>query len=132
MEWNSQHQKVPLKKPINSTAHGIIDYAFSGILLFLPAILGLHPKAVKTYQAMGFGVLGLNSLTDTPVRLKPVVSLKDHQKADAGFVTAPGALTASKMIHQNKRPLAFHLIFSSVATLNYFLTDYNEKGNPAH
>lgn len=121
-----------MKKPINSTVHGIIDYAFSGIQLFLPAILDLHPKAVKTYRLMGVGFLVLNCLTDTSVGLKPMVSLKDHQKADAGFVSALWALTVSKMIRQNKRTLAFHLIFSSIATVNYFLTDYNEKGNPGH
>ena len=116
-----------MEKPIDSTAHGIIDYAFAGAQLLLPAILKLHPKAVKTYQMVGLGLLGLNSLTTTSVGLKPVVSFKDHQKADAGLIMAMGALTASKMIQKDKKTLAFHLIFSSLTTLNYFLTDYSGK-----
>jgi hypothetical protein len=121
-------KKATMKKPIDSTTHGIIDYALAGAQLFLPALLHLHPKAVKTYQVVGLGMLGLNALTNTSVGLKPVVALKDHQKADTGLSIALGAMTASKMVHKNRRALAFHLIFSSIVAINYFLTDYNEKG----
>jgi hypothetical protein len=114
-----------MKKPINSKTHGIIDYAFAGIQLFVPALLGMNDKATKTYQSLGFAFLGVNCITDTPVGIRKTISLKSHQKADAGFLAGLAVLTTSRNIHKDKKTLVFHLGFFSLAVVNYLLTDYN-------
>lgn len=114
-------------KPVNSKAHGIIDYAFSGIQLSAPALLSLNKNARRTYQGLGAGFLVINSFTDTPVGLKRVLSFKDHQKADASFLLSLSALAMTKMIRKEKKALYFHVGFLSIAVAHYFLTNYNSR-----
>ena|SRR5690606_2964196 len=114
-----------MKKPIDSTTHAIMDYSMSGIPLLLPALLGLNRKARRTYQAMGLAMLGLNTLTDTPVGLTKLISVKDHQKADAGMLAGLAAMTASKMVSKDRKGLAFHLGFITLVAAQYLLTDYD-------
>jgi hypothetical protein len=113
-------------KPINAKWHGIIDYAFAAIQLLLPKALKLNKKVVKAYELQGTGFLTVNALTDTPVGIKPVLSLKTHQKIDAAALSSLALLTASKMIRKDKKALTFHLIYFAVATTNFLLTNYDD------
>lgn len=114
-----------MKKPLTPTGHGIMDYIFAGVQLFLPAALGLNKKAVATYLQNGAAFLTVNALTDTPVGIKKVISLKTHQKIDAAALGTIALLTTSKMIRKDKKALLFHLLYFTAATTNYLLTDYN-------
>jgi hypothetical protein len=114
-----------MTKPIKAKWHGIIDYAFAAIQLFLPAMRKLNKKVVRTYQKQSAGFLAVNAITDTPVGIKPIISLKTHQKIDAVALSNLALLTASKMIRKDRKALAFHLIYFAVATTNFLLTDYN-------
>lgn len=116
-----------MEKPINAKAHGIIDYAFSGIQLLGPILLGLNKPAKNTYLGLGAGFLGVNSLTDTPVGLKRVLSLKDHQKVDAGFLAALSLLTLTKMLRKDKKTLIFHTVFLATAIAHFALTNYKDR-----
>ena len=114
-----------MKTPIDSKTHGIIDYAFAGIQLFVPALLGINDQATKTYRSLGLAFLGMNSITDTPVGIRKIISLTSHQKADTGFLAGLAVLTTSRSIHKDKKTLVFHLGLFSVAVVKYLLTDYN-------
>jgi hypothetical protein len=116
-----------MKKPVTPKAHGIIDYALSGIQLIAPALLGVNSKSRTTYQALGTGFLGINALTDTEVGLKKLIPFKGHQKADASFLAGLSLLTFTSMINKDKKALAFHLGFLALAVTHYVLTDYNSK-----
>lgn len=72
-------------KPATPTLHGIIDYLFSGVLLYGPYVANLNDAATKTYNAIGASFLVGNAATDTPVGIKPVLSFKHHQKTDLFF-----------------------------------------------
>ncbi|GAB3335292.1 hypothetical protein GCM10027299_44160 [Larkinella ripae] len=111
-------------KPITPTLHGILDYGFAGVQLAAPSALGLNGQIVKTYQALGAGFLAVNALTDTPVALKRVIPLPDHQKMDAVILTGLSLLTLASFIRKDKRALGFHLGFLGAAITNYLLTDY--------
>jgi hypothetical protein len=119
-----------MKKPITPTMHGILDYALSGIQIFVPDMLGFHSKVVKTYLDLGSGFLGVNALTNTRVGIKRVISMKDHQRSDAAFLTTLTLLTFTKLIEKDKRALAFHFAVLGLSLANYFLTDYDDVELP--
>ena len=114
-----------MNKPITPQVHGIIDYAFAGLLCGMPAAIGLNGFCRKTYCAVGSNFLGVNSLTDTPVGIKPVFSMKSHQKLDAVTLAGLAALTLAKPIRNDKKALSFHLGFLGIAVAHYLLTDYD-------
>lgn len=116
-----------MDKPIKPIAHGIFDYLFAGIQLFLPSALNLNKKVVKSYQKKGLGFLAVNALTDTPVGVKKVISLKTHQKIDAVALGGLALMTASKMIRKDKKARLFHLLYFAAATTNFLLTDYDAE-----
>lgn len=111
------------------TLHGVIDYLFSGVQLALPANLGLNTTATRTYQALGTGFLVMNALTDTPVGIKPMLSLKAHQRADAALLTGLSLLTVAPFIGNDRRALTFHLGFLATAIAHYMLTDYEANSS---
>ncbi|KAA6439814.1 hypothetical protein FEM33_10665 [Dyadobacter flavalbus] len=116
-----------MKKPIDAKTHGIIDYVFGGIQLIGPSLAGLNKEARVTYQMLSAAFTGVNVLTDTPVGLKKVLSMKAHQTADITFLAGMAALTASGMIKNDKKALAFHLGLLGLSAVNYLLTDYSDN-----
>ena len=68
-----------MKKPIDSKTHGIIDYVFGGLQLIGPSLAGVNQNAKVTYQLLSAAFTGVNVLTDTPVGLKKLISLKREQ-----------------------------------------------------
>ncbi|MBC7743536.1 MAG: hypothetical protein H7096_00370 [Flavobacterium sp.] len=116
-----------MEKPITLKTHGLIDYALSGVQLFGPMLLGLNNRAGHTYQALGSGFLGINTLTKTSVGIKKLIPIRHHKKADAVFLGGLALLTATSMIRKDRKALGFHLVFLSLATANYFLTDYKKR-----
>jgi hypothetical protein len=119
-------------KPVTPIVHGIIDYVFSAIQIAGPSIVKLNNTATKTYGALGLGFLAVNALTDTAVGIKPVISFKGHQKADASFLAALALLTLAKPIREDKKALYFHLGFLATAIGHYALTDYNTVPENGH
>jgi hypothetical protein len=116
-----------MNKPIKPALHGIMDYLFSGVQLLVPSLLKLNKKAVKTYAAMGTGFLATNALTDTPVGIKPVISLQTHRQIDAVALASLAMLSVAKPIRKDKKALTFHLFYLAAAITNYVLTDYNTE-----
>lgn len=112
------------KKPLSPVQHGIIDYGFAAVQLAGPTLLGLNKKTQKLHQLFGLKLLGMNALTDTPAGIKPVISLKTHQKADLAVLGSMTALTAMKHIRNNRKSLIFHLAIVGLSAANYLLTDY--------
>src|SRR5690606_34430735 len=112
-------------KPITPKMHSMMDYALSSMLMTVPGCIDMNDKAKNTYRTLGSGMLTLNSLTDVPGAVRPVIPFKTHQKADVGLLAASVALTFSKPIWKDKKALAFHLGFLAMATTQYLLTDFD-------
>ncbi|MDB5021008.1 MAG: hypothetical protein JWQ28_2135 [Pedobacter sp.] len=119
-----------MKKPITPTIHGILDYALAGVQMLAPGMLGLNKKVVKSYLDLGSGILGVNALSNTPVGLKRVISMRDHQKSDAAFLTTLTLLTFTKFIEKDQKALGFHFVVLGLSFANYFLTDYSDQQLP--
>ncbi len=116
-----------MKKPVSPTAHGVIDYVFSGIQLVAPPLLGVNSGATITYQALGSGFTLINALTNTKAGVKHWIPFKTHQKADLGFLAGISLLSFARMIRRDKKALRFHLAILGIAVAHYILTDYNRK-----
>lgn len=116
-----------MKKPVSPAAHGIMDYVISGVEMAAPSLLGLNTKAARTYQALGAGYTLVNALTRTPVGVKKVIPLKTHQKGDVGLLAGLALLSFVPFIRNDRKALIFHLCFLGIATLQYALTDYDDR-----
>lgn len=114
-----------MKKPIKAGMHGTIDYIFSGLQMILPAAIGVNKKAVKTFAAVASGFTAMNALTDTPAGIKKVIPFKTQGKIDMANLGGLALLTFAPAVRNDKRALAFHLIFLAAATANYLFTDYD-------
>lgn len=119
-----------MKKPITPKIHGILDYALAGVQMIVPAALGFNKKVVRTYLDLGAGFFAVNALTNTPVGIKRVISLKDHQRADAAFLTTLTLLTFTKLMEKDKKALAFHFGMLAMSLAHYALTDYDDLELP--
>ena len=116
-----------MKKPIDAKMHGMLDYGFAAMNLVAPALLNLPKQTKNIYAGLAGTVAGVNAVTDTPVGIKPMLSLKNHQKADLSFLGTLALLTFTKPIRENKPSLYFHLSVFAMAVTQYVLTDFNRE-----
>ena len=111
-------------KPISPKRHGLIDYAFTAALLFMPGLLGFNKKAKSLYTGFGTGLLAYNALTDHPVSLKRVITYDGHYKLDCVNVATIALATGYKAVRKERKVFAFHVILLTFATLNVAFTDW--------
>jgi hypothetical protein len=115
-----------MTKPIDAKLHGMLDYGFAAINLVGPALLNLPTQTKNIYAGLAGTLASVNAVTDTPVGVKPVLSFKNHQKADLSLLGGLALLSFAKPIRQHKPSLYFHLgVFAAVLT-QFVLTDFNE------
>jgi len=119
-----------MKKPISPMIHGIIDYALAGAQMLLPGYLGFSKKNVKTYLDLGSGILAVNAVTNTPVGIRRVISMRDHEKADAAFLATFALLSFTSNLSKDKKAFSFHLAMLGLSVAHYLLTDYEDKELP--
>ena len=115
------------KKPVKPIQHGIIDYGFSSIQLFIPTMMNLNSESRNVYSVLGVGFLAVNALTDTPVGLRKKLSFRKHQRADELFLATLALLPAYKPVRKDRKTLSFHLALLGLAVTHYLLTDYNPQ-----
>jgi len=120
-----------MKKPISPAAHGIMDYVLGTVQAAAPLVLGMNQTATITHQAASVAMTAVNMLTNTPVGLKPVLSMKDHQKADIGLLGGMALMTLIPAIHNDKKALGFHLGFLAMALTQFLLTDFDGQQSSA-
>lgn len=112
-------------KPISPKIHGLNDYGFAAALLFAPSIFGFNKKAKKLYALLGTNLFLYNAITDHPVSVKRLISYDTHHKIDPINVAGLALPTLYKGIRKDKKALAFHIGFVTLAAINVLLTDWN-------
>lgn len=112
-------------KPISPELHGIIDYAFAGLLLFGPSILKINKKAAKIYKVLALDVAAYSALTDYPAGITPLISYSDHHTIDCVHIAGLAGTTACRDIRKDKTALIFHVSMTLLAIGNVLLTDWN-------
>jgi hypothetical protein len=116
-----------MTKPIDAKLHGILDYGFAAVNLVGPALLKLPKQTKNIYAGIAGTLVSVNAVTDTPVGIKPLISLKDHQKADISLLGTLAALTLLKPIREHRPSLYFHLGVLGAVLAQYLLTDFNRQ-----
>jgi hypothetical protein len=116
-----------MNKPIDAKLHGILDYGFAAINLAGPALLKLPKQTQRIYAGLAGTLTSVNAITDTPVGLKPVLSFKNHQKADLSLLGGLALLSFVKPIRTHKPSLYFHLGVLAAAVTQYLLTDFDRS-----
>ena len=114
-----------MKKPIDAKLHGMLDYGFAALNLVGPMLLNLPSQTKNIYAGLAGTLASVNAVTETPVAVKPLLSFKNHQKADLSLLGGLALLTLSKPIREHKPSLYFHLGVLAAAVTQYVLTDFN-------
>jgi hypothetical protein len=118
------------RKPIKPAAHGMTDYLMTGILMAVPALLGLPRKTTRIYQAIGAGFTLINALTDTPAGVKRVIPFKTwHKRSDQAFLAGFGLMSLIPMFRNTARTTGFQLGYLATALAYYCLTDFKAPVN---
>jgi hypothetical protein len=115
-----------MKKLISPKQHGYIDYGFIAAFATLPSALDLNTGAKKIYSGFAANLTLVNATTDHGAAIKPLISVKTHQKLDILNLGLLYGLSLTKPIRKDKRVLKFHLAATALATLNVVLTDYDK------
>ncbi len=111
-------------KIISPTAHGAIDYGFVTLQALAPSLFGLKGSA-RTLCYTFAGAQGfINTFTDHPLGLKPLIPFKVHGDLETPFV--PALLLLPWLTGALKQPnaRAYFFSFFTIALANYLLTDY--------
>jgi hypothetical protein len=113
------------RKPIGPTLHGVIDYGFVTLQALAPSLFHLKgPARTLCYTfAVTQGVI--NTFTDHPVGLKPLIPLRLHGQLETPFVPALLALPLVTGALRQPNARRYFFSFFAVALANYLLTDYN-------
>lgn len=116
-----------IPKILSPKQHGIADWSLIAGLFLLPKLLKVNSKAQKFYNVFGSNITAVNGLTDHGVGIKPLISVKAHEKFDLVNLALLYGMLGTKMIRQDKKALGFHLGLTALATANVLLTDYDAK-----
>lgn len=114
-------------KPFSPKQHGYLDYGFMAAFATLPSVLDMNSEAKKIYNGFAVSTALINGSTDHGVGVKPLISVKTHQKLDVLNLGLLYGLSLIKPIRKNKIAFKFHLAVTALATLNVLFTDYDRQ-----
>lgn len=112
-------------KPIGPTLHGVIDYGFVTLQALAPSLFRLKGPARTLCYAFAATQGVINTFTDHPVGLKPLIPLRLHGQLETPFVPALLALPLVTGALRQPNARRYFFSFFAVALANYLLTDYN-------
>lgn len=113
-----------IPKPIGPAAHGVIDYGFVALQALAPRLFKLEGPARTLCYAFAATQGVINTFTDHPVGLKPLIPLRLHGQLETPFVPALLALPLVTGALRQPNARRYFLSFFAVALANYLLTDY--------
>lgn len=118
------------RKPISPKTHALIDYALLGGLLVLPKMLGFNSDVRKIYLIEALGLLTYVGLTEQPAAIKPVIPFKMHGKIDPFNVLQFAGQTLTKPFRRDRLATIFNVIFTAIAGVTVYLTDWSGRTHP--
>lgn len=80
-----------MTKPLSTTAHGAIDYAYSVTLALLPEMLECSPQAATLLRAAAGGAVAYSLLTDYELGAAPLLSMRQHFALDLAAAALLGS-----------------------------------------
>jgi len=114
-----------MNKPIGPKLHGAIDYGFVTLQTLAPTLFNLKGSA-RTLCYVFAGTQGIiNTFTDHPLGLKPLIPLKVHGQLETPFVPALVLLPWATGALKQRNARWYFFSFFGIALANYLLSDYN-------
>lgn len=112
-------------KILSPKNHALIDYALTGALLILPAVLKMNKRAKAIYAAEAALLLPYIALTRQPAAVTGLIPFRTHGKIDQFNVVHFAAQSLLPAFRKHKKELVFNIAFTAVAGLTVLLTDWN-------
>ena len=123
---------MPFPRPIDSTLHGVTDYALGTLLLTaLPKLAGVEGTESATQMRIaGAAHAGYSTLTDYPLGLVKLIPYKAHLALDALGAVAVGALPfITGQYRKGPRHFVPHLALAAFELQSLLLSDPRGKGD---
>jgi hypothetical protein len=111
-------------KPIKATAHGLIDYAFVTAFLAGPVALGLDSRIRGLSWLSGAGIGAINAITDHPVGIKPLISLRMHGWLERAAIPAIVAVPVAARALDDSTARSYWLTMLALTLSAHVLTDW--------
>jgi len=111
-------------KPIGPKAHGAIDYGFVTLQTLAPILFNLTGPARTLCYAFASTQGLINTFTDHPLGLKPLILLRVHGQLETPFVPALILLPWVTGALKQRNARYYFFSFFGIALANYLLSDY--------
>jgi hypothetical protein len=85
----------PMRKPIPTKVHGVLDYMTAAFLHTLPRVMGWSDNVTRVLDVAGAGATGYSLMTDYELGLVRALPMKAHLTLDA---LSGGALIAAALV----------------------------------
>ncbi len=112
-------------KKMNSTLHGILDYAAVAMWETVPAVMKLSAPHIAFMRAFGGAFLGVNLLTKYPLSIKKVVPFPVHGAVETGSALLFLGLSCNPLL--KKRERLFYLASGVQLGAMVLLSNYKDK-----
>ena len=116
-----------MKKPINSKAHGVLDYSVGALVAASPWLLGYGKKDTAARWvpvALGMTSVLYSLFTRYELGVKPALSMKNHLRLDTGAAVATAG--APWLFGFAKKTFVPLLVFGLMELAVVALTDPSE------
>jgi hypothetical protein len=119
-------------KPIGPKMHGAIDYGFVTLQALAPSLFGLKGAARTLCYSFALSQGLINTFTDHPLGLKPIIPFHVHGQLETPFVPALIVLPWITGTLKESKARTYFFSFFTIALTNYLLTDYKAYKRERH
>lgn len=112
-------------KKMNSTLHGILDYATVAMWETVPSLLKLSSPHVAFMRAFGGAFLGVNLATKYPLAIKKVIPFPIHGALEAGSAVMFLGMSINPLLKKPER--LFYLASGIQLGTMVLLSNYEDK-----
>lgn len=112
-------------KKMNSTLHGIIDYATVAMWQTVPSLMNLSAPHVAFMRAFGGAFLGVNLATRYPLAIKKIIPFELHGAIEAGSAVVFLGMSMNPLL--KKRERLFYLASGVQLGAVVLLSNYEDK-----
>lgn len=112
-------------KKMNSTLHGILDYATVAMWQTVPSLMNLSAPHVAFMRAFGGAFLGVNLVTKYPLAFKKIIPFPIHGAIEAGSVVMFLGMSMNPLLKKHER--LFYLASGVQLGAVVLLSNYQDK-----
>jgi hypothetical protein len=123
---------MPFPRPIDSTLHGVTDYALGTLLMTaLPRLAGVEgTESAAQMRIAGAAHAAYSTLTDYPLGIVKLIPYKAHLAIDAVGAVAVGALPfLTGQYRKGPKHFVPHLALAAFELQSLLLSDPRGKGD---